>query len=137
MGWRVSEVAGKRTTVWELPDDALGWHSNSAGAGSVGNLVISGHQLLGEALLAPLALGEVVLDQEILVTDVAGQVFVYRVSEVSEPLAISDDLAAEEKLGAAMTDQSGTPRLTLVTGWPDFSSTHRVFVVADFIGVQP
>lgn len=137
MGWRVAEVAGKRTTVWSLPDNALGWHSNSVGAGAAGNLVISGHQLLGEGLLAPIALGEVAIGQEILVTDAEGTVFVYQVSQVSEPIAISDDIAAEESLAASWTAQSGDARLTLITGWPDFSSTHRVFVTALFVGVQP
>ncbi|MFZ1755291.1 MAG: class F sortase [Caldilineaceae bacterium] len=137
MSWRVADVAGKRTTVWVLPDDALGWHVNSVGAGAAGNLVISGHQLLGDALLAPLALGEVVVGQEIHITDTDGNVFVYQVSEVSEPIEISEDPAAEENLDAEMTAQSGTPRLTLITGWPDFSSTHRIFVTAEFVGAQP
>ena len=137
MGWQVADVAGKRTTMWTLPDDALGWHSNSVGAGAAGNLVISGHQLLGEALLAPVALGEVSIGQEILVTDSKGAVFVYQVSEVSGPVTISDDIATEENLAASWTDQSGDPRLTLITGWPDFSSTHRLFVTALFVGVQP
>lgn len=137
MDWRVAEVAGKRTTVWSLPDNALGWHSNSVGAGAAGNLVISGHQLLGEGLLAPIALGEVAIGQEILVTDAEGTVFVYQVSEVSEPIAISEDAKAEASLAATWTGQGGEPRLTLITGWPDFSSTHRVFVTAIFVGVQP
>jgi sortase (surface protein transpeptidase) len=137
MAWQVTEVAGKRTTAWVLPGDALGWQSNSVGAGAAGNLVISGHQLLGEGLLAPIALGEVAIGQEILVTDAKGAVFVYQVSEVSEPIAISEDLADEESLAATWTAQSGDARLTLITGWPDFSSTHRIFVTALFVGVQP
>lgn len=137
MGWQVTEVAGKRTTAWVLPEDALGWHSNSVGAGAAGNLVISGHQLLGAGLLAPVALGEAAIGQEILVTDAEGTVFVYQVSEVSEPIAISEDLADEESVAATWTAQSGEPRLTLITGWPDFSSTHRIIVTAPFVGVQP
>ena len=136
MGWQVTEVAGKRTTAWVLPEDALGWHSNSVGAGAAGNLVISGHQLLGAGLLAPIALGEVAIGQEILVTDAEGTVFVYQVSEVSEPIAISEDLADEESVASTWTAQSGDARLTLITGWPDFSSTHRIFVTALFVGVQ-
>lgn len=137
MGWQVAEVAGNRTTVWVLPEDALGWHPNSVGAGAAGNLVISGHQLLGSGLLAPVALGEVAVSQEILITDAEGTVFVYQVSEISEPIAISEELANEESVAAAWTAQSGDARLTLITGWPDFSSTHRIFVTALFVGVQP
>ena len=136
MEWRVTEVAGKRTTAWVLPSDALGWHSNSVGAGAEGNLIISGHQLLGEGLLAPIAVGEVTIGQEILITDAKGTVFVYQVSAISEPIAISEDAASEESAAAAWTAQGGDPRLTLITGWPDFSSTHRIFVTALFVGVQ-
>lgn len=136
LAWRVTEVAGKRTTAWVLPGDALGWHSNSVGAGAAGNLVISGHQLLGDGLLAPVALGEVAVGQEILITDSEGTVFVYQVSEVSEPIEISGDMASEESVAATWTAQGGDARLTLITGWPDFSSTHRIFVTALFIGVQ-
>lgn len=137
MSWRIADVQGKRTTVWVLPDSAAGWHPNSAGAGAAGNLVISGHQLLGDAPFAQIALGEMAVGQEILVTDGDERVFVYRVTEVGEPVAISDDLAAEEAFAAALTSQQGEPRLTLISGWPDFSSTHRIYVVAAFVGAQP
>lgn len=137
MTWRVADVAGKRTTVWVLPEDAAGWHPNSGLAGAAGNLVISGHHLLGEAPFAAIALGEVAVGQEILITDSQGRVFVYQVSEIGEPVAIGNDPAEETKLAQAMTNQSGDPRLTLISGWPDFSSTHRVFVTALFVGVQP
>lgn len=137
MGWRVTEVAGQRTTVWVLPDAAAGWHPNSGRAGGAGNVVISGHQLLGDAPFAPIALGEVAVGQEILLTDSQGQVFVYQVSEVSDPLVIEEDPSKEMKLGEEIAAQKGDPRLTLISGWPDFSSTHRVVVTALFVGVQP
>ncbi len=135
MGWRVTEVGGARTTVWALPEAGVGWHPDSAPAGSEGNVVISGHQLLGDAAFAPLALGDVVAGQEVLLTDSEGRTFVYQVTAVSEPLPISDASSEELALAAQYTAQSSDPGLTLITGWPDFSSTHRLFVSAKFVGV--
>lgn len=137
MGWQMAQIGEQRTTVWVVPDDALGWHPNTAKAGAEGNTVISGHQLLGDALLAPLSLGEVAPGQEIHVTDREGRIFVYQIREVSEPQVISEEVTEEEDLNAALTNQSGTPRLTLITGWPDFSSTHRIYAVAPYIGTLP
>jgi sortase (surface protein transpeptidase) len=135
MGWQVTEVDGTRTTVWALPEAGVGWHPDSALAGSEGNVVISGHQLLGDAAFAPLTLGDVVAGQEVLLTDSEGRTFVYQVTAVSEPLPISDASSEELALAAQYTAQSSDPELTLITGWPDFSSTHRLFVSAKFVGV--
>ncbi len=136
MGWWVTEINRTRTTAWALPDAGVGWHPNSARAGSVGNVVISGHQLLGDASFAPLALGDVTTGEEILLTDSEGQTFVYRVTAVSQPQPISTVNAEELALAAQYTAQGSKAALTLITGWPDFSSTHRLFVVADFQGVR-
>jgi sortase (surface protein transpeptidase) len=133
MGWRVSEVNGVRTTVWVLPNKGAGWHLNSAGAGAAGNVVISGHQLLGDAAFAPIALGDVVAGQEILLTDTEGQVFTYEVIEVSEPLPLPNTAEEEQALAAQYATQTDVPTLTLISGWPDFSSTHRLIVVAELV----
>jgi len=135
MGWRVTEINGARTTVWTLPEVGVGWHSNSALAGSVGNVVISGHQLLGDASFASLALGDMAVGEEIFLTDSEGQIFAYQVTTVSEPQPISTDSAEELALAGQYTAQGSTAALTLITGWPDFSSTHRLFVSAEFLGM--
>lgn len=138
MGWHVADVDGVRTTRWDVPADSAGWHPNSAKAGAAGNMVISGHQLLGKAVFAPLAMGDVTVGLDVLVTDADGRIFVYRVTDVTDPLPISTDLAEEEALAAqyaAQPDTDDAARLTLITGWPDFSTTHRIIVVAELIGV--
>jgi len=134
MGWEVTEVNGTRTTKWIVPADAIGWQVNSAGAGATGNTILAGHQAQGEALFAPLANGEIVVGQEIILTDKNGQTFTYRVKEVSDPIAMTG--ASQEEMAQAATygAPTTTPRLTLITGWPDFTTTHRVFAVADFVG---
>jgi len=135
MGWQVTEINGTRTTAWVLPEAGVGWHPNSARAGSVGNVVISGYQLLGDASFAPLALGDVAIGEEILLTDSEDKTFVYQVTAVSEPQPISTASTEEMALDAQYTAQGDTPMLTLITGWPDFSSTHRLFVSAEFVGM--
>ena len=133
MNWHVVETDGVRTTAWMLPDTGAGWHPNSASPGSVGNVVISGNQLLGDAAFAPIALGDVVVGQEILLTDANGDTFTYAVTEVTDPLPIPDTFAEEQALAAQYVAPTATPSLTLISGWPDFSTTHRVIVRAELV----
>ena len=135
MGWQVVMVDGEPTTKWVVPEDALGWQVTSVGAGGQGNLIIAGHQAKGAALLAPLALGEVEPGQEILVTDAEGLTFRYVVSEVSDPIPVAEASEEERAREAEYVAPAGDARLTLITGWPDFTTTHRLFVVAEFDGV--
>ena len=108
---------------------------NSAGAGGAGTVVISGRQADGAALFAPLALGAAEVGQEIHLIDGDGIVFVYRIREVTEPIPITGATDEEEAQAAAYFEPSDEAQLTLVTGWPEFTTTHRVFVVADYVGV--
>ena len=135
MTWTIATVEGERTTKWIVPDEALGWHVNSAGAGGAGNTILSGHQAQGAALLAPLALEEVVPGQEILLTDEEGVTFVYQVRAISKPIPINGASEAEVAEATAYVTPGETAQLTLVTGWPDFTTTHRLFAQADFLGV--
>ena len=137
MTWRVIETDGVRTTAWLLPQSGAGWHPNSAGAGGEGNVVISGHQLLGDAPFAPIALGDVAPGQEIVLTDAEGNSFTYVVTEVTDPLPIPDSLSEEQDLAAEYAAPTNVPSLTLISGWPDFSTTHRVIVRAELVSDAP
>lgn len=134
MGWEMTEVNGQPTTRWIVPKDAIGWHVNSTGAGGAGNTILSGHQAQGEALFAPLATGEIVVGQELLLTDETGNVFAYRIKEVSDPIAMTGASKDELARADAYIAPSQQAKLTLITGWPDFTTTHRVFAVAEFVG---
>jgi sortase (surface protein transpeptidase) len=134
MGWQVIVTdAGKRTD-WVVPDAAAGWHVNSAGVGGEGNVVLSGHQVAGSAVFAPLSLGDVQVGQDVLLTDGAGTTFVYRITQVTEPMPVAGASEEEQALAASYIGPTDTPRLTLVTGWPDFTTTHRIFALADLVG---
>ncbi len=134
MGWRIQIIDDKRTTAWALPQAAAGWHLNSAKPGMAGNVVISGHQFLGAAVFAPIALGDIRPGQDILLTDAKDRIFVYRILEVTDPIEISADPISEQQTAATYLSQTDAARLTLISGWPDFSSTHRVFVIAELKG---
>lgn len=133
MGWSVTETNGQLTTKWIVPTDAVGWHVNSARAGTAGNLILSGHQMIGDALFAPLALGDVMVGQEVLLTDIAGTVFTYQVVELSEPIPILGATDDDAALARSYLQPSEVPILTMMTGWPDFTTTHRIFAVAELV----
>lgn len=135
MGWRVGVVNGERTTVWDVPLDKAGWHINSVGAGGLGNTVVSGRQADGAAVFAPLALGSVAVGQQVFLTDGDGITFVYEITEVTDPIAVTGATPDEISQAASYFAPTDTARLTLVTGWPDFTTTHRIFAVAEFVGV--
>jgi hypothetical protein len=134
MGWVVTENNGERTTEWIVPTDTVGWHANSVGAGGAGNLLLSGHQALGSAVFAPLALGDIVVGQEIELIDRTGESFRYRVIEVSEPIPILGATEEDNALARSYVQPSESAILTLMTGWPDFTTTHRIFAVAEYLG---
>lgn len=136
MGWKVAVINGKRTTEWNLPEDKAGWHINSAGAGAAGNTIISGRQVGGAAVFAPLALGSVAPGQQVLLTDGDGITFVYKIAEVTDPIPLTGATPDEVARAATYFAPTKKARLTLVTGWPDFTTTHRIFAVADFVGVM-
>ena len=139
MAWQVTEFQGKRRAVWQVPMEEAGWHLNSAPVGALGNLVISGHHLQGGAVFAALARGEVTVGQTIQVTDAQGRIFAYTVTEVSAPIPALAATAQDAAQAAAYLAQPATPapdtaQLTLATGWPEFSDTHYIFVVARLVG---
>lgn len=134
MAWRVTEVEGERQAVWEVPQASAGWHINSATVGAAGNMLISGHHRQGSAVFAPLARGEVVIDDQIYVTDSAGRTFIYQVSEIADPIPVSGATSAELDRLNAYQAPSTTGKVTLLTGWPDFSDTHYLIIVADLVG---
>lgn len=135
MGWRVAEVAGKRDAVWEIPADKAGWHLNSARAGASGNLLLSGYHRQGAAVFAPLARGQLKVGDQLIVTDEAGKSFVYAVREIAAPIPVSGATQEEMAQAQAYLAPSEDARLTIITGWPDFSDTHYLFVVAQYVGL--
>jgi sortase (surface protein transpeptidase) len=134
MGWELTLVDGVRTTRWAVPARTAGWMPNTAGVGEPGNMVIAGHQAQGDAVFAALALGEILPGQTIAVTGEDGRSFDYRVVEVSDPVSVLGATAADTARAAAYVAPSEDGRLTLVSGWPGDTTTHRIFAVAELVG---
>ena len=137
MGWELAMNGDQVTTRWVVPLDTLGWAVNSAEAGAPGNMVILGHQALGAALLRPMALGDIAVGQEIRVQAANGATYLYKVSEVSPPIPAIGASAEDRATAEAYLSPGGDARLTLVSGWPADTTTHRLFVVAGYIGQAP
>lgn len=134
MAWRVVGAGDERTTEWVTPPDEVGWLPTSGDVGLPGNVVLAAQQSAGQALFAPLALGGAVpVGMAILVSAPNGQIYNYRVVEVSEPIPVVSGNPQDEARAAAYAAQTDTPTLTLITGWPDSTTTHRVFVRAELV----
>jgi LPXTG-site transpeptidase (sortase) family protein len=117
---------GSKEAVWLLPEDAAGWHSNSALPGGGSNVVISGHHNIGTEVFKDL----VNLKQGDEITLQAdGRDYKY---EVTDSFIIPDrDVPAEQRQQNGQwimpTEQE---RLTLVTCWPRNDNSHRLVVLA-------
>ncbi len=127
VGWDVVERDGNQISVWTVPDDAAGWHQNSAWPGHGGNVVLSGHHNLGTEVfrhLVDLQPG----DEVILHADDRDYPYV-----VTDRFILPDRDVSEEqrRQNAQWILPTTTERLTLVTCWPYTDNSHRVIVLAN------
>lgn len=128
MGWRTTRAGDTRTTQWILPESAAGWHVDSAQPGRAGNVILSGRQLEGD-VFAPIAQDALRVGQEIILVASDGSQYMYTIIEISDPLPVQASAEIDARVQGYVT-QTPLPTLTLITGWPDFTTTHRIFVVA-------
>jgi len=133
MGWEIVSEHGNLTTEWILPLDAAGWHTNSAHAGIAGNVILSGHHLRGAKIFNVLSLGWAEVGHQIILTDKIGQSFIYEIVEVTEPILSYRGTPADQERSLSYIAPTEHAQLTLVTGWPSFSTTHRIFVIAKLV----
>lgn len=130
VGWIVTEQNGEQLTVWDVPDDAAGWHENSALPGHGNNVVLSGHHNLG---------AEVFRD---LVDLKVGDALTLRAGAYEYQYQVTDRFIVPERDAPPQQQQQNAQwikptideRLTLVTCWPYQGNSHRLIVVARPIG---
>ena len=126
VGWRIEDNPEGARTVWEVANDAAGWHINSAYPGTGGNIVISGHNnTAGEVFrnLIDLEEGDVVhlyVDETLYVYEVVGTVLLEEKGKTME----------ERRENAKWIAPTDYERLTLVSCWPYTTYTHRLIVIA-------
>lgn len=136
VGWRiVTDAAGQRTTEWEIADNAAGHHINSAAPGTMGNVVISGHNNTQGAVFAAISRDhdqpapQLVPGSRIEVMTDQGQQFNYQVKQVE--LVTEENVPLTQRLAnARYLAPTSEPILTLITCWPPDGYSHRIIVVA-------
>lgn len=125
-GWTAVEDGGAPGSTWLLPDDAAGWHQNSALPGHGSNVVLSGHHNLGAEVfryLVDLHAG----DDIILRADDRDYRYVVAEHFILPERGVPDEQRLQNAQWIMPTVDE---RLTLVTCWPATDNSHRLIVVA-------
>ncbi|MEM7348694.1 MAG: sortase [Chloroflexota bacterium] len=126
VGWQLVEQNGRKFSIWEVADFAVGWHQTTAHLGQRGNTVLAAHHNMNGEVFRDLPNVEI---GDTIIAYADGQPFEYTVEtktivkELGEPLAVRQQNA---QWIAPTTDE----RLTLVSCWPYNSNSHRIIVIA-------
>lgn len=119
-----------RNTVyeqWLVPDTfAAGWNPSSGTPGSKGNVVLYGHHNVNGAVFARLY--QVQRGDELIVVS-RGLEFHYKVTDIVK-VKEKDVSFAQMLQNAELLKDTNEERLTLITCWPPYESTHRLIVIA-------
>lgn len=112
---------------WDAPDEkAVGWHTNSAMLGEVGNTVLNGHHNAYGKVFQNLAYLQ---EGDLIQVYGGGQWFNYVV--INKMVLPERDVSIEKRIeNASWIMPSQDERLTLVTCWPEQTNTHRLIIVA-------
>ena len=112
---------------WVAPDEfAVGWHTNSAPLGEVGNTVLNGHHNAYGRVFRNLAYLQ---EGDVIQVYGGGEWYNY---VVANKLVLPEwGVTLEKRMeNAAWISQSDDERLTLVTCWPEQTNSHRLIIVA-------
>ncbi len=126
MGYRIVEVSGIRGTLWDVPVNAAGWHSNTSLPGHAGNMVISGHSSGGGEVfrwLEKLSLGD------FITVYVGESAYQYQVAQ-REIVREQGASIEERRANGQWIKPGGDERLTLITCYPYPTSANRLIIVA-------
>ncbi len=124
--WLITQKAGVKVSVWNIPDAAAGWHKNSALPGHGSNVVLSGHHNMGSEVfrdLVKLKVGDEITLQ--------ADAYAYHYVVTDRFIVPERDAAPEQRRqNAQWILPTVDERLTLVTCWPYTGNSHRLIVVA-------
>mgnify|MGYP001348717775 CR=1 FL=1 len=128
--WTTSTGKDGVTSVWNVPENAAGWHKNSALPGHGNNVVLSGHHNLGAEVFRDLV-NLKVGDELVLQADAYEYHYV-----VTDRFIVPELNAPEEQRqqNAQWILPTIDERVTLVTCWPYTGNSHRLIVVAKPVG---
>ncbi len=132
VGFKLVDENGELTREWETADYAAGYHQGSGLPGEKGNLVISGHNNIRGRVFRLLERAKP--GDAVYIDTASGRRYVYMVREqvIVPEAGVSDEQHRQNARYLAPTNDS---RLTLISCWPYWTNTHRVIVVAEFIGI--
>ena len=126
IGWHIEEQGGQKVSVWDVPDNAVGWHKTSAYPGSTGNIVLNGHHnIRGEVFRYLIDLEP----QARILLYVDDEVYYYSLTE-KHLLKEKGEPAKVRYQNAQWIAPTKDERLTMVTCWPYTSNSHRLVIVA-------
>ena len=126
VGWNLVEQDGRQFSIWQVADNAVGWHDTSAKIGQPGNTVLTGHHNIKGEVFRDLVNVEV---GDIVTVYVGDKKSLYQVElktivkEKGEPIEV-------RQRNAQWIAPTNDERITMVTCWPYTNNTHRVIVVA-------
>jgi len=128
MGWKTVDRNGTPLSVWTVPENAAGWHQNSALPGHGSNVVLSGHHNIeGKVFryVVDLRPG----DQITLYADDTPYSYTVAEKHILKEAGMPLSVRQENAQWIMPTDGE---RLTLVTCWPYEwpGNTHRVIIVS-------
>jgi LPXTG-site transpeptidase (sortase) family protein len=126
-----AKIGGQTYDQWEAPNKfAVGWQTDSAVLGQVGNTVLDGHHNIDGKVFENLHL----LQPGQIITLIGGQIE-YNYEVVNVMILPERDQPVQVRLeNARWILPSDDERVTLVTCWPATSNTHRLIVVAKPVG---
>lgn len=124
--WTVVGSPGTQVSTWVVPQNAAGWHENSALPGQGSNVVISGHHNLGSEVFRNLTNVEV--GNEVILR-AGGQDYHYTITDrlILPELGVPE---AQQQQNGQWILPTFKERVTLVTCWPYEGNSHRLVVVA-------
>jgi LPXTG-site transpeptidase (sortase) family protein len=116
------------TVEWAAPNSrAVGWHNNSGRMGEGRNIVLNGHNNIYGAVFRKLY---TLKPGDTIRLGAGDLIKTYRVEEVTR-VAERDLSVAERAASAArFINPAEDDRLTIVSCWPEWSNSHRVYVLA-------
>lgn len=125
-GWHTVEQDGNLMSVWDIPDNAAGWHENSALPGQGSNVVFSGHHNIGGEVFRDLV--DLKVGDEITVQ---ADAYEYHYIITDRFIVPERDAPPEQRAqNAQWIKPTVDERVTLVSCWPYNNNTHRLIVVA-------